>query len=759
MATNFYKQNGSYFNATDNSKILNLTDLQTLAKAGGKEISAPVIPTPTPNKMDSSTLSLGVNNTGVAAQLPSSSDTATKLYADTTLQDATKQQATLQADLNQAKIDNLKRIESEKAAETANLNKIQSDKANQISGYDAQMNPLKDKAVGIYDSMLNSIKDTDYSSLTKTKLGLTNDIIAYSKMFSDELAQAQGQSGLSSVVNSRKNQVVENYTSKIAIAQAASSAIDGNFNLAFDIMDKGATAIERLQSDRINFINTVKGLFDSQEATSQSKLLSLSAEQKSALDSSLKDAQTKIDNLQKSKDAIMSVMQTNPIIAKQAGLALTDTPEQTTQKLNDLYVKYPQYTPDNQAWIKQAMEKYYDAGITMNDPLETVKGKITQSRIYQSNTKDAVVPGNSGVSAQGTVVDPTGNAYDISSYATDPNHEIAVQNLINGMGQFKSASDIDNYIKSKYPNSPITGTMIQSAAQKFGVSWEAMTAIMEQDSSLGTAGKGARTFNPGNVGNDDSGNIRNYGNWQSGVDAVAQWLSNHKTTASATSAPISESAKNWSNLINTGKAKLSDVPQDERGGVVTALAQTGAISKVDAEANAKLQDKITQLDDLIKGTSNSGAVGPNFLARTSLTSWVTGTRQAFVGSVKQLLSKETLDTLLNLKKGGGTLGALSDQERIMLQNAATKIGGWEMKDKQGNGTGFYNVREKDFIKELENIKTLAKRAIDNAGGETGVINTLEQTLANNPEKVAEYNTLVQQYPDLSEDEINQLLNN
>jgi hypothetical protein len=40
MATNFYKQNGSYFTVGDNRKISNLEELQGLSKAGGKELQA-----------------------------------------------------------------------------------------------------------------------------------------------------------------------------------------------------------------------------------------------------------------------------------------------------------------------------------------------------------------------------------------------------------------------------------------------------------------------------------------------------------------------------------------------------------------------------------------------------------------------------------------------------------------------------------------------------------------------------------------------
>ena len=513
-----------------------------------KKAATPVISNiPTPTNPTSSTIDLGIKNSNVSSQLPNSNDAAMKLYTDNSLQDATNKQLELQKNLDTFNAQRIQDNKTQLANEEKNLKDIQTQKDTQVSTYDTQMNPLKDKAVGIYDSMLNSIKDTNYSELTKQKLDLTNDIVSYSKMFSQEITQAELGGGLSSVATNRKNQVIENYTSKIAIAQAASSAIDGNFNLAFDIMDKGANAIQNLTTDRINFINTVQDLFSAKETDSRNKLLSLTSEQSKLLDQAKEDAQVKIDNLQKNKETIMSLMQTNPIIANKAGLILTDTPEVITQKLNTFYTANPQYTPDNQAFIKSAMEKYYDAGITLNDPLSTVQSKIQNSRTYQNETAISSPGVPNQTVTQGVVVDPTGNSYDISSYATDPNHETAVQNLINGMGQFKSVSDIDNYIKSKYPNSPITGQMIYNSAEKFGVSWEAMTAIMEQDSSLGTTGKGARTFNPGNVGNDDSGNIRNYGNWQSGVDAVAQWLSNHKTTttnnsniSSVTGKPLSQ---------------------------------------------------------------------------------------------------------------------------------------------------------------------------------------------------------------------------
>jgi len=120
------------------------------------------------------------------------------------------------------------------------------------------------------------------------------------------------------------------------------------------------------------------------------------------------------------------------------------------------------------------------------------------------------------------------NNYDIRSYATDPEHEIKVENILKKIGNMQDAEQINDYIKARYPTSPITGEMIIQASKKHKVPPEIMMAIMQQDSSLGTTGLGARTKNPGNVGNDDSGRIKHYASWADGVDAVAKWLSKHK---------------------------------------------------------------------------------------------------------------------------------------------------------------------------------------------------------------------------------------
>lgn len=171
-------------------------------------------------------------------------------------------------------------------------------------------------------------------------------------------------------------------------------------------------------------------------------------------------------------------------------------------------------------------------------------------------------------------------------------------------------------------------------------------------------------------------------------------------------AQSTQSANAWQQLLDSGQVTIKDVPQ-----AIVPYMNVATVKKYTEEQVAPLRQKVTLISDLVKGVTNSGAVGTNPLARTSLTSWATGERQNFVAGVKQLTSQETLNALLELKAGGGTLGALSEGERFMLQESATKIGGWEIKDKNGIGSGFYNASEKDFKKELLNLQTLAEKAM------------------------------------------------
>lgn len=119
------------------------------------------------------------------------------------------------------------------------------------------------------------------------------------------------------------------------------------------------------------------------------------------------------------------------------------------------------------------------------------------------------------------------NGHDISAYAMDVLYEKKIQTILIAMPLLKSASDIGAYIQRIASGSPVTGEMVISATEQYSVDMPLLLAVMQNDSSFGTRGVGARTFNPGNIGNTGAKEVM-LGSWDEGVKAVAKWLSIHR---------------------------------------------------------------------------------------------------------------------------------------------------------------------------------------------------------------------------------------
>jgi hypothetical protein len=96
-------------------------------------------------------------------------------------------------------------------------------------------------------------------------------------------------------------------------------------------------------------------------------------------------------------------------------------------------------------------------------------------------------------------------------------------------------------------------------------------------------------------------------------------------------------------------------------------------------------------------------------------SQLSGAEQDFIGSVEQLRSGLTLQSLIDAKEKGATFGALSEGEMNVLSQSATKIGEWIRTDSNDNVIG-YNIDEKSFKDELQKINNMAKLDYLKKGG-------------------------------------------
>ena len=438
----------------------------------------------------------------------------------------------------------------------------------------------------------------------------------YNALTTDERNKIKDQLGISDVVASAFKVPEQNTTDYYNKAYAASDlpTIKQNISKLDETIAKRradlATAVEDLQNNpwlsqasrtgRLGILND-KATADINNLTTQrQQYLDQYDKGVTAIESDLTRYSTQLES-----DRTINAAKLNYLLNEAEKQATTTASDKKTANLKYLpeYLKGAATT--NAAKTAYELEKARLENLKLQQETGQT-GETTNAEGSYTNISQGVVGG-----------------YDISSYATDPNHEKSVQGILTGIGKFNTVADIDSYIKSRYPNSPITGQMIANAAGKYGVSWEMMTAMMQQDSALGTAGKGARTFNPGNVGNDDSGNIRNYGNWQSGVDAVGEWLSRHKSTAAAAGGEgynanqlaTAQSIMAPGSTLTIDKIKQADRPGVEAAlsklretakssgdiyGVMKASAGGAKVDSTTVQALAKFGTSITQITDLKK---------------------------------------------------------------------------------------------------------------------------------------------------------------
>ena len=156
---------------------------------------------------------------------------------------------------------------------------------------------------------------------------------------------------------------------------------------------------------------------------------------------------------------------------------------------------------------------------------------------------------------------------------------------------------------------------------------------------------------------------------------------------------------------------------DENGEVVEAP------KPVDQLAIDNAQTKIDLADSILDHPGFNEAVGPSPFSRR-LFNWnefINSNANNFIADVEQIISKESLDSLIAAKAKGATFGALSDTEMAILTAAATSLG--KLRKYRDNDTTKdvvgYKTTEKNFTEQIDIIVKRAKKIIEYAKAERG----------------------------------------
>lgn len=345
---------------------------------------------------------------------------------------------------------------------------------------------------------------------------LTDDTNKMNVMDAELTAEIQNfkdtpQGGTLQLYNSRLGRMMNEKASRLSIAQATVAADQGNIKTAQELMQTAVDLQFVDQQQKVtNLTNDLKDNWDLFNATDKKRA--------EVMQYDLTQEQTKIDVAKADRLTSLTYQQT---AASNNAPATVLKAMEAAKTTNEALIACGEYcSTKTYDWLDTGRidptngEKIY---AFVDKKAGTVKN--ADGTTYNSSTPTSGATGNG-------IVD----GYDITTYATDPQHEAKIAAIRKAMGQFTSLDQVQAYINKSAPKSPITAEMISNTSAKYGVPWEILVAMMVQDSSLGTAGKAVSTMNPGNVGNTDSGATQKFSSWQAGVDAVGQWLSNHKVT-------------------------------------------------------------------------------------------------------------------------------------------------------------------------------------------------------------------------------------
>jgi len=667
MATNFYKQGGSYY-TTAGQKILNLTELQGFAKAGGKEVAAPVAATP---------------------QIPQGAVDIPGAQYNT-------------RDKQLAAFTNIQPIGNTlygvpKVPEQ--MPEVETKKENVIV-------PVAPEQTDYNKSFLESLSGAGKS--LEDYLSKTNEPLPEQKSVDIVSARVQELLGQTGKVGERRTEL----QTQLGVPEQTKQLAELNTQIA-----SRAAQFKSLMEQNANLPISSRIIGGTQDRLTRQAGVELGA-----------------------LTSLAQAMQGNIEMAKQTA---SDTVEfefapieaQLNQQLQQLEASYSALTrveqrraDDRTLAIKQYLGEIEGQKEIKNNIAEIMVAAskngasqdILKKIMAATNYGDAVIaagPYLMGPQTLPSLPTPVVNAINYSG--TTANEIANAIKMVEGGGNYNAKGGSGE--SGAYQFMPATWKQYSGEyLNSIGKAGQSLSMTPENQDTVAlykiqgwidqgySADQIASIWNSGKPNYEGNVGINSKGIRYDVPAYVNKVLSFIKPVMGTTDNEVVSYAQQVASGKLTAAQALNEVTPSKKTMLIEALATTPTPQDTESETAAK--QKIKLLDEILVHPGLNNAVGPNRLAR--LGTPLTGSKKEFIGNVEQLISQETLNTLLELKKGGGTLGALSDQERIMLQNAATKIGGWKVL-KNGMVMG-YAVSEDAFKKEIRDIKMLAEKAVKNS---------------------------------------------
>ena len=151
----------------------------------------------------------------------------------------------------------------------------------------------------------------------------------------------------------------------------------------------------------------------------------------------------------------------------------------------------------NSIMLQNSLQQQGKKTVTLTETDPNTGQDVKRSYIFDART-GGLTPVDFDFKGGATVTSGE-HIYDFSTYATDPDHPVNVQSIVEGIGKLSSIDQVGEYINKFAIDSPITQEMISIASEENGVSWEILMALMQQESGIGKSNVATKNNNPGGI--------------------------------------------------------------------------------------------------------------------------------------------------------------------------------------------------------------------------------------------------------------------
>ena len=197
----------------------------------------------------------------------------------------------------------------------------------------------------------------------------------------DLIKQQKEVTGLAAIRNPRIQKSMDDVAARAGVIQAVLSARNGQISTAENMIDRSMNAITADRKDRLSYYETILNL-------NNRDILSLDASQKTIAQEEVNIAKSFLDSAQKNADYFKQLL-INPATASlmgEAGVMLTDTPEQVATKLGQASYKKEVADLSNKMAIA-GNTPVYDTSTVPADQLVTMTDSKGRTYYFKKDAK------------------------------------------------------------------------------------------------------------------------------------------------------------------------------------------------------------------------------------------------------------------------------------------------------------------------------------------------------------------------------------